>query len=492
MKTSLWGTLIAPVLMALASAAEPAATTAKIEIPFLTRISAPDLKIEKVSAELQGDQVRFTIRYATERERHLSLFDPPRAELIKVLQRGALQPGGTETTLLVPAEKLRQAPEITLRFSADSRTGEDPNFIFLKIADKAARPIFGPRSTSGRGAVATPAGGVLNEVSPRSDIRWMDVSGVPNLTPATIAGVNYNQATRWSERDATISRDILRRGMSPGLGVKALHQAGITGAGVAVGIIDQNMFLDHPEYRDRIAEYHDIGCNAETGSMHGPAVASLLAGKNIGTAPGCRLYFVAAPSWKRDAKVEADALHWLLDRNEALPAEGKIRVVSVSAAPSGDGSPFTQNQALWDAACARAEKAGVVVLDCTAHRGVIGAAYYDSAAPDDVALMQPRFTGNNPALRGRRIMTPMCYRTVAEEYREGECSYQYDGVGGLSWAIPYAAGVLALGWQVNPQLTGEHMLALLRETAHEKNGLRFINPTAFVAAVKQARPRAGQ
>lgn len=87
-------------------------------------------------------------------------------------------------------------------------------------------------------------------------------------------------------------------------------------------------------------------------------------------------------------------------------------------------------------------------------------------------------------------MTPMAHRTVAEEYVKGEYGYQYDGTGGLSWAIPYAAGVLAMGWQVNPDLSGDRMLELLRQTACEKDGIRFINPVALVEAVKAAGSRA--
>jgi hypothetical protein len=55
---------------------------------------------------------------------------------------------------------------------------------------------------------------------------------------------------------------------------------------------------------------------------------------------------VAAPSWNGDSAYQAAALDWIVDQNRALPEGQKIRVVSVSAAPSGPGSPFTQNQAM--------------------------------------------------------------------------------------------------------------------------------------------------
>lgn len=83
------------------------------------------------------------------------------------------------------------------------------------------------------------------------------------------------------------------------------------------------------------------------------------------------------------------------------------------------------------------------------------------------------------------IFAPVSYRTTAETYEKGSYSYQYMGVGGLSWAIPYAAGTLALGWQVNPELTGEEAMKLLSETATiNQEGYRIINPLAFVEAAQ--------
>jgi len=79
------------------------------------------------------------------------------------------------------------------------------------------------------------------------------------------------------------------------------------------------------------------------------------------------------------------------------------------------------------------------------------------------------------------IRAPINYRTMAEIYGEGDYSYQYNGTGDLSWAIPYAAGVLAMGWQVRPELTADEMLRVLMETAYvDHEGYKFIFPAAFI------------
>jgi len=212
-------------------------------------------------------------------------------------------------------------------------------------------------------------------------------------------------------------------------------------------------------------------------------------GTNCGTAPDARLYYAAAPSWKRDTAYEAKALDWIIEQNRNLPASKKIRVVSVSAAPSGAGAPRDRNQHMWDRACARAEAAGILVLDCTRHHGFIGPCWYALRVPESLARCTPGFPGR-PAFQARRgtILVPSSPRTTAEQRDKDDFSYQYYGRGGLSWAIPYCAGVLALGWQVNPDLGPGQMRDLLFKSAYmKKSGARIIYPRKFIQLVKTAK-----
>lgn len=470
--------------MALLPAASPAQP---VEIPFRRTFLGTDLVITRFTAERAGDHARFELSYISDRDRFLSCFNPPSGSVVKYLDRSALRRGQGAVTFSLPLEKLRTATELTVLIAAADDAVADRNLLFLYLSDPAVRPIFGenPARPPHRRNIVTARSGVVAAVQPFDNIRWKDASAVIGLTPDIIRTLEYNERTRWNPRDAATSRLLLQRAKDPGLGIRGLHRRGITGAGVTVGIVDQNLLLDHPEFRDRIAGYKDVGCKNSGGSMHAPAVTSLLVGRNIGTAPGARVYFAAAPSWTRDAKYQADALNWLLDVNETLPANERIRVISISAAPSGSQSPFTQNGAQYDAACERAWAAGVLVLDCTRHRGIISACYYDLDAPDDLSRVTPGYPGLDYGSTPGRLLVPASPRTVAEEYVEGDCGYTYTGRGGLSWAIPYAAGVFALGWQVNPTLPPARMVALLRQTAYRVNGRNIINPVAFVEAVRR-------
>lgn len=328
---------------------------------------------------------------------------------------------------------------------------------------------------------------------PFADVRQL-FGDNPRLTrkeyiPSDIATYWFNGDTVF-EGSEEIAEQVIERGKNPGLGVRALHEEGITGKGVSVAIIDQVLLPDHPEYKDKLAGlwFHpnvEEGMKEE-GSMHGPAVASLLVGETIGTAPGAKLYFAAVRDGENDSKCYADALNWILETNKALPSDEKIRVISISAAPSGEGSLFEGDYQLYDKAVAEAQAQGVLVLDCRedSKTGIIMPAFYDPGDPENVEKMRMGFTDRPFDEKVEGIGVPSGYRTTAEEYVKDKISYQYTGNGGLSWAIPYASGVLAMGWQMQPQLSGDEIIEILLRTAYEdKIGNKFINPQAFIDAV---------
>ena len=328
------------------------------------------------------------------------------------------------------------------------------------------------------------------EVNPYDDIRTLDISEVDFTgRDDLIKTLWFNQYTEWPESAMALTdgnpERVMIAAMTPGLGVNDLHQRGITGEGVRVAIIDQPMYLDHPEFAGKVVAYKDFECGSES-SMHGPAVASLLVGENTGTAPGAELYYAAAPSWLGDSEYYADSLDWIVGESGKLPEGDKIRVVSVSGAPSGPGSPFTKNNTMWDEAVARAEEDGILVLDCTSDHGWINSCYYEPGAPDDITKYKPGYPGYESQYKktSKEIFVPTSPRTTAEEYTEGVFGYQYTGRGGLSWGIPYCAGVLAMGWQVRPELSGEEMKAILLDTAYDMDGYKLIDPVAFIGELE--------
>ncbi|MBN1799737.1 MAG: hypothetical protein JW822_14265 [Spirochaetales bacterium] len=330
-------------------------------------------------------------------------------------------------------------------------------------------------------------GSVCRSIAPFDDARWEDLSD-QELGYDLIKTLWYNISTVFSQAGQIYADEIMEKAKNPGLGVRALHQQGITGRDINIAIIDQNLAQDlaHPEFIGKIIEYYDTGCevSAGEGTMHGPCVVSLAVGNTIGTAPGASVYYIAVPVEKADAAYYAIALDWIIDKNKILPDDEKIRIVSVSAAPSV--SDIWDNSHLWVEAVARAENNNILVIDCE-YRTITRRGYYDLGNPDLFELFTfgtPKYPDN--AYDPTTVFIPVSLRTMAEQYHNGEFSFVFTGVGGLSWTCPYVAGVLALGWQVNPDLTKEEILDYLFASAyiHTPTGNKIINPPAFIQMIR--------
>jgi len=331
----------------------------------------------------------------------------------------------------------------------------------------------------------------LTSVKPFQNVRWKDLRKIEQqLDSSMIKTFWLNESTVWPEKFKSYAKSVIEKGKNPGLGVRSLHKQGITGKGVTVAIIDQNICLDHPEFAGKIIEYHDVGCDQDSNSssMHGPAVTSILAGETIGTAPGVKLYYAAVPTWELDARNEAKALDWIIAKNSTLSQDQKIKVVSISEAPSGPHTNFKNNCSAWDSAYARAVRAGILVLDCTESHGITTVCYNDLDESDNIETYTPGYPGGGYKPDSTRLCVPVSHRTIAEEYSRDTCSYQYTGQGGLSWTVPYVAGICALGWQINPHLSGDTMIRLLFESAFRKDhGIHIIQPIAFIELVKKTK-----
>lgn len=351
---------------------------------------------------------------------------------------------------------------------------------------------FGKASKS-EGSTVESAENTSEIVSPYDDIRYFD--WYPNYSKGKYEENEYNQEDIFTftfnqetvlKGSEDIQAQIMENGKNPGLGIQGIHKQGITGKGVAVAIIDQHIALNHPEYAGKIIAYYDTGCEVdEDSSIHGPAVTSLLVGDTIGVAPDAKVYYAAAPSWTGDSEFQAMGLYWIIEENKKLPADEKIRVVSVSAAPSGEGDygvGFTKNVYMWNEAVLAAKEEGILVLDCS---GILGPAFYDPSDRENPSMCTGGYPKKAFVLPASQIGVPTSYRTVASIYFEGSPSFEYYGQAGLSWGIPYAAGVLALGWQINPSLDNDQMVQLLFDTSTIANdGSNIINPPAFIAAVQ--------
>ena len=174
------------------------------------------------------------------------------------------------------------------------------------------------------------------------DLRGLDLSerDLRNTPVDVLVTADFDTKTKWPEQDRLPEgfnpEKVINEAKNPGLGIRELHQQGIDGRGVRVAIIDQTLssrqgeLVQHSEYAARIIDYKEFGdAKNEDINMHGPAVASLLVGKECGIAPGTELVYRAVPSG-RAFNYRADALSDIIEFNKTLPPENKIRIVSCS------------------------------------------------------------------------------------------------------------------------------------------------------------------
>jgi len=281
---------------------------------------------------------------------------------------------------------------------------------------------------------------------------------------------------------------LIEEDKNPGLGVRSLHTEGITGEGIVVAIIDQNIAATHVEFKDNLIsnrEYQKgkIGNINDSTSMHGPAVASLFVGKTCGVAPGAELYYVASDAMDEGYINYVKALEDIIEYNKTH--EPKVRVVSISRG-------FKDKK--WEQIKDKAEKLGITVIDSKyfIDNLITGGGSKDNKDQfDDYDFDLWRegksdFSWKERFGKGRLIIVPSDYRTMAS--RQGDSEYRHDAGGGWSWAIPYLSGVFTLALQVKSDLSSSDFLKIMRNTAGQnKNGFKVINPRGIIEAVKKLK-----
>ena len=151
-----------------------------------------------------------------------------------------------------------------------------------------------------------------------------------------------------------------------------VHDAGITGEGVRVGVIDGGFRADHTAIDDQVADYRSFDRRAAGGqivSSHGTAVAEVVSE----TAPGSDLYLAdvgTAPS----VDSYAEAVDWLLTNDVDVIVDSG----SYFTDAAGDTSPIT-------AVAENASRQGVVFVTSAGNYGDRHWAGTDAVAPESVA-----------------------------------------------------------------------------------------------------------
>jgi hypothetical protein len=298
---------------------------------------------------------------------------------------------------------------------------------------------------------------------------------------------DFDSQTKWPESlPNTFDPDkIMELGMDPGLNVRELHKTGITGEKVGIAIIDLALLVDHIEYKDQLKSYEEIHwiSGNSMAEMHGPMVASIAVGKNLGVAPDADLYFIACRmgTWNTDGKFKhdlgyvAEAIERIININRTLPADRKIRVISISLQLMSR----IDNYDMAMKAIQKAKEENIVTLSVDSHP-FFGMGREPLDDPNLVSSYSAgQFWKNRDNIDGSRLLVPMDSRSTASP--TGDSDYVFYRSGGLSMTVPYLAGLYALACQCDPDIRFSEFWNLLDKTSVpiEQNGIiigKVVNP----------------
>ena len=369
------------------------------------------------------------------------------------------------------------------------------------------------------------------------DARNCDISSL-QLSKELLLNLCIDKTTILSSEQKAIVDVYMEAAKNPGLGIRTLHEQGVTGKGVKMAIIDQPLGK-HKEYANNIDELVDINVKSDfpawqEASMHGAAVTSIAVGQSVGVAPDAKVdYYSAVNLSKNKEDIEAyrqnliekinstedleykkdlenklqnidpnrgvtsnlsyvEAINRVLDKNKTLPPKERVSVISISWGFDRLAPGYDELQK----AIERAKEENVFIVStaleefygmdsCGANRAPDG----DLETPEayEAGAFIKEYSESFPQeLKDSQLLVPMDHRTVADF--TDNSSYRYEGNdGGMSWSVPWLAGMYVLAKQVKPEITPQEFWDSAMQTSDACNNndtgtyvARLINPQALI------------
>lgn len=410
---------------------------------------------------------------------------------------------------LTPLSAMNEADSATYDYSGhtDSREVVYKTVLADTSAIKGGKPVIAQNELPADWSFMTFEGFDVKDDIFGYDVRNCDISKEDLSAVKDINDLCFDTNTIWPDQlpEGFDPKKILDYNKNPGLGIRALHEKGITGKGVSIAIIDQALLLDHEQYKDNINFYERIHCSDESASMHGPAVASIAVGKDIGVAPKANLYFIASTfghftdsGYDFDASIIADTILRILEINKELAKDEKIRVISISRGYSIQDKGYDELQA----AIKEADKENVFVITTSTEEYykdfiLFGMDRDYEKDPDNVSSYEPvswisEEFYKQPDQFQDFLLFPIGSRTIAGCTNPDDYAISHNG--GLSWSVPWCAGFYALCCQVKPDITPQEFIDVVNSTAittdityNDKSYSlgKIINPEGVIEKLKQ-------
>ena len=296
----------------------------------------------------------------------------------------------------------------------------------------------------------------------------------------------------WAEQYKVYERRPPRKEYWPEQsGVGKAHKEGITGKGVLVGILDTGCDADHLELRDKEIDFCYVPLQPIPEAMrlvrgfdtngHGTHVSSIVAGKNVGVAPGADL-MVASVIESETVKTSLErvvvALDWMLSQFQLDHYVDKPTIINLSLGFRQDCIEASQLESVLEGmrlllstlvvdfevlpvAAIGNDGPGIVLApgyfpECLS----VGAVDFDlEPAWFSSSGLSPLTGEPEPNIAGYGV------KVMAALERNIHRRSLYAEKSGTSMAAPYVAGIAALVASANPGLQGEALRKHLVEHA---------------------------
>ncbi|WP_157237041.1 S8 family peptidase [Promicromonospora sukumoe] len=281
--------------------------------------------------------------------------------------------------------------------------------------------------------------------------------------------------------------EALDVGSMPQIGAPAAWDAGFTGDGVTVGVLDSGIDTTHPDLDDVLVGARDFTGSGDTADRygHGTHVASIALGsgeasdgENRGVAHGADLLVgkVLDDFGGGESSSIIDGMEWI--------AEAGADVVNMSL---GESERYTDGTDPFSMAVdTLSAEYGTLFVVAVGNEGLYGAVVPPGAAnsaltvgavddDDQVAY----FSSRGPRVRDYAIKPDITAPGVeivaarAAGTNEWESDGPYTAWSGTSMAAPHVAGAAAVLKQARPELTGPQLKAVLMGSARHTSGGAF-------------------
>lgn len=302
----------------------------------------------------------------------------------------------------------------------------------------------------------------------------------------------------WAMQARVYERRPLRESYWPeGSGVAQAHEQGITGEGVLVGILDTGCDADHLELRDKEIDFCYVPLNPIPEAVrsvrgfdadgHGTHVTSIVAGKNVGVAPGAEL-MVASVIESETIRTSLErvivAMDWMLSQFQLEENAEKPAVLNLSLGFRQEWIEVTQLRAVLDGMrllvstlVVDFDVLPVVAIGNDGPGTVRAPGYFPeclSVGAVDFDLEPAWFSSSGlspltgepePDIAGYGV------RVLAALERDTRRRSLYAEKSGTSMATPYVTGIAALIASANPGLRGGRLRQHLLDNALRLEGV---------------------